>query len=131
MTRPRAPRSLWTGSIAFGLVNIPVRVYSAVHEHKARFHLVHEADHGPIGYEKICELEGKPVPDDEIVKAYEVSKGKPVHLTDEDFAALRVEGARTIELEDFVPYEQIDPTFFAHTYLVGPGEGPSTPTRCS
>jgi DNA end-binding protein Ku len=123
MARPRTGRSLWTGSIAFGLVNIPVRVYSAVHEHKARFHLVHEPDDGPIGYEKVCKLEGKPVPGDEIVKAYEVTKGKLVHLTDEDFEAVQVEGSRTIELEDFVPYEQIDPTFFAHTYLVGPGEG--------
>jgi len=123
MARPRAPRSLWTGSIAFGLVNIPVRVYSAVHEHKARFHLVHDKDDGQIGYEKVCKLEDKPVPSEEIVKAYEVSKGKLVHLTDQDFEALQVEGARTIELEDFVPYEQIDPTFFAHTYLVGPAEG--------
>ena len=123
MPRQRAPRSLWTGAISFGLVNVPVRVYTAVHPHKLRFHLVHEADDGPIGYEKVCKLEGKPVPDDEIVKAYEVSKGKLVHVEDEDFEAARVEGARTIELEDFVPYDEIDPTFFAHTYLVGPQDG--------
>jgi DNA end-binding protein Ku len=124
MPRQRAPRSLWTGAISFGLVNVPVRVYTAVHEHRLRFHLVHEADDGPIGYEKVCKLEDKPVPDDEIVKAFEVSKGKLVHLSDEDFEAAQVEGsARTFELEDFVPYEQIDPTFFAHTYLVGPQDG--------
>src|SRR5947209_3672783 len=117
------PRSLWTGSISFGLVNVPVRLYSAVHEHKLQFHLVHEKDDGPIGYEKVCKLEGKPVPDDEIVKAYEVTKGKVVHVEDEDFEAVQVEGARTIELEDFVPYDQIDPTFFSHTYLVGPQDG--------
>jgi Ku protein len=122
--RGRQPRSLWTGAISFGLVNVPVRVYTAVHEHKLRFHLVHAKDDGPIGYEKVCKLEDKPVPDDEIVKAFEVSKGKLVHLEDEDFEAAQVEsGARTIELEDFVPYEQIDPTFFAHTYLVGPQDG--------
>jgi DNA end-binding protein Ku len=124
MPRGRGPRSLWTGSISFGLVNVPVKVYTAVHEHKLRFHLVHEADDGPIGYEKICKVENKPVPDDEIVKAFEVAKGKLVHLDDEDFEAAQVEaGARALELEDFVPYEQIDPTFFAHTYLVGPQEG--------
>jgi DNA end-binding protein Ku len=118
-----AARALWSGSISFGLVNVPVRIYSAVHEHKLQFHLVHEADEGPIGYEKICKLEDKPVPNDEIVKAFEYQKGKLVHLTDEDFEAVQVEGQRTIDLEDFVPYEEIDPTFFAHTYLVGPQEG--------
>jgi DNA end-binding protein Ku len=117
------PRSLWSGSITFGLVNVPVRVYSAVHEHKLQFHLVHEKDDGPIGYEKVCKLEDKPVSNDEIVKAFEYKKGELVHLTDEDFKAVQVEGQRTIELEDFVPYDDIDPTFFAHTYLVAPGDG--------
>ena len=122
--RRKQPRSLWTGAVSFGLVNVPVRVYTAVHEHKLRFHLVHAKDDGPIGYEKVCKLEDKPVPDGEIVKAFEVSKGKLVHLEDEDFEAAQIEGgARTIELEDFVPYDQIDPTFFAHTYLVGPQDG--------
>src|SRR5919198_326690 len=128
MARKRnGPRSLWSGSISFGLVNVPVRVFSAVHEHKLRFHLVHEKDDGPIGYEKICKLEEKPVSNDEIVKAYEYKKGELVHLTDEDFEAVQVEGQHTIDLEDFVPYEQIDPTFFAHTYLVGPQDGAERP----
>jgi DNA end-binding protein Ku len=118
-----APRALWTGSIIFGLVNVPVRVYTAVHEHRLQFQLVHEKDDGPIGYEKFCKLEGKPVDNSEIVKAYEYKKGELVHLTDEDFESVQVEGQHTIELEDFVPYEDIDPTFFAHTYLVGPQEG--------
>jgi DNA end-binding protein Ku len=118
-----APRALWTGSINFGLVNVPVRLYSAVREHKLHFQLVHEKDEGPIGYEKICKLEGKSVPDDEIVKAFEYTKGKLVHLTDEDFAAVQVEGRHTIDLEDFVPYDEIDPTYFAHTYLIGPQDG--------
>ena len=122
-----AARALWTGSISFGLVNLPVRVFSAVHDHKLQFHLVHERDDGPIGYEKICKLEDKPVESDEIVKAFEYTKGKLVHLTDEDFEAVQVEGQHTIELEDFVPYEEIDPTFFAHTYLVGPQDGAEKP----
>ncbi len=119
-TQPRGPRSIWTGSITFGLVNVPVRVFTAVHEHKLSFHLVHEKDDGPIGYQKICKTEDKPVPDDEIVKVFEYEKGEFVEMTDEDFEAAQVEGQHTIDLEDFVPYEQIDPTFFQHTYLVAP-----------
>lgn len=118
-----APRALWTGSITFGLVNVPVRIYSAVHEHKLDFHLVHANDDSPIGYQKICKVEEKPVPNDEIVKAYEFKKGEFVQLTDEDFAAVQVEGQHTIDLQDFVPYEDIDPAYFAHTYLVGPQDG--------
>jgi DNA end-binding protein Ku len=118
-----APRALWTGSIMFGLVNVPVRLYSAVHEHKLSFRLLHDKDDGPIGYEKVCKLEGEPVSNDEIVKAYEYEKGEYVHLTDEDFEAVQVEGVHTMELEDFVSYDEIDPVFFAHTYLVGPQEG--------
>jgi len=125
--KTRTPRSLWTGSISFGLVNVPVRIFSAVHEHKLHFHLIHAKDDSPIGYEKICKLEEKPVANDEIVKAFEYSKGEFVQLTDEDFEAVQVEGQRTIDLEDFVPYEQIDPVFFAHTYLVGPQEGAERP----
>jgi DNA end-binding protein Ku len=118
-----APRALWTGNVTFGLVNVPVRIYSAVHEHKLQFHLVHEKDDSPIGYQKICKVEDKPVSNDEIVKAYEFKKGEFVQLTDEDFEAVQVEGQHTIDLQDFVPYEDIDPVFFAHSYLVGPQDG--------
>jgi DNA end-binding protein Ku len=117
------PRALWTGSITFGLVNVPVRLFSAVSEHKLHFRLVHEPDESPIGYQKICKLEGKPVPDKEIVKAFEYRKGELVHMDDEDFEAARVEGYRTIDITDFVPYEQIDPIYFAHTYYVAPQDG--------
>ena len=121
-----APRPIWSGAIAFGLVNVPVRMFTAVHEHKLQFHLVHEKDDGPIGYQKVCKLEGKPVDSDEIVKAYEIQPGKLVHVTDQDFEAVQVEGHRVIELEDFVPYDDIDPTFFAHAYLVGPADAGET-----
>jgi DNA end-binding protein Ku len=116
-------RSIWSGSISFGLVNVPVRLYSAVQEHKLRFHFVHEKDSSPIGYEKICKKEGKPVPDDEIVKAFEFEKGEYVFMEDEDFKAARVEGYKSIDIVDFVPYEDIDPIYFAHTYYVGPDRG--------
>lgn len=120
-------RAVWTGSIAFGLVSIPVRVYSAVHEHRVRFHLRHRPDGGSVGYQKVCKLEGEPVPDGEIVKVYEHEDGEYVELTEEDFAAVRAEGTRTIDLEDFVPYDEIDPSFFARSYLVGPQEGAERP----
>jgi DNA end-binding protein Ku len=117
------PRSIWSGSISFGLVNVPVRLYSAVQEHKLRFHFVHEKDSSPIGYEKVCKKEGKPVPDDEIVKAFEFEKGEYVFMEEEDFKAAKVEGYKTIDIVDFVPYEDIDPIYFAHTYYVGPDRG--------
>jgi DNA end-binding protein Ku len=117
------PRALWTGSVTFGLVNVPVRLFSAVSEHKLHFRLVHEPDESPIGYQKICKLEEKPVPDSEIVKAFEYRKGEYVHMDDEDFEAARVEGYRTIDITDFVPSDQIDPIYFAHTYYVAPQDG--------
>jgi DNA end-binding protein Ku len=117
------PRSIWSGSISFGLVNVPVRLYSAVQEHKLRFHFVHEKDSSPIGYEKICKKEGKPVPDDEIVKAFEFQKGEYVFMDEEDFKAAKVEGYKAIDIVDFVPYEDIDPIFFASTYYIGPDRG--------
>jgi DNA end-binding protein Ku len=117
------PRAIWTGSISFGLVNVPVRMYSAVSEHDVHFHLLHEKDDSRIGYEKICKEEGKPVPDDEIQKAYEFAPGEYVYVTDEDLAAAEGETYRTIELEDFVPYEEIDPIYFERTYYLGPAAG--------
>lgn len=117
------PRAIWTGTISFGLVNVPVRMVSAVQENDLRFHLVHAKDGSRIGYEKICKVEERPVPDDEIVKAFEIEKGEYVYMADEDFEAARVEGLRTIEIEDFVPYDQIDPIFFEKTYYLAPQEG--------
>ena len=117
------PRSLWSGSISFGLVNVPVRLYSAVQEHKLQFHFVHEKDSSPIGYEKICKKEDKPVPDDEIVKAFEFEKGEYVFMDEQDFEAAKVEGYKTIDIVDFVAYEDIDPIYFAKAYYVGPDRG--------
>jgi len=114
------PRAIWTGSISFGLVNVPVRMYSAIDEHDLHFHFIHEPDESRIGYQKICKAEGKPVDDDEIVKAFEFEPDEYVVLTDEDFAAVKTEGVRTIDIHDFVPYEEIDPIYFERTYYLGP-----------
>jgi DNA end-binding protein Ku len=117
------PRAIWTGTISFGLVNVPVRMYSAIDESDLHFHLVHEPDGGRIGYQKVCKAENEPVPDDEIVKAFELKKDELVVLTDEDFAATKSEGVKTIEISDFVPYEEIDPIYFERTYYLGPQDG--------
>ena len=117
------PRAIWTGTISFGLVNVPVRMYSAIEEADVHFHLVHEPDGGRIGYQKVCKAENEPVPDDEIVKAFEAKKDELVILTDEDFAAVKVEGVKTIEISAFVPYEEIDPIYFERTYYLGPQDG--------
>ncbi|HET7857029.1 MAG TPA: Ku protein, partial [Gaiellaceae bacterium] len=99
---------------------MPVRMYSAVHEHNLHFNYLHTKDDSPIGYEKYCKKENKPVPDDEIGKAFEVSKDKYVYLDKNDLEAAKVEGYRTSELTDFVPYEEIDPIYFEKTYYLGP-----------
>jgi DNA end-binding protein Ku len=116
------PRAIWTGSISFGLVNVPVRMYSATEEKDLHFNYVHEPDGSRIGYQKFCKEEERPVPDEEIVKAFEIEKGEWVYMTDEDFEAAAPEAHRTIDIRDFVPYEDIDPIYFERTYLLGPQE---------
>jgi DNA end-binding protein Ku len=117
------PRAIWSGAISFGLVNVPVRMYSAIDEHDLHFHYLHVKDDSRIGYEKICKKEGKPVADDEIVKGFEYEKGEYVYMTEEDFDAAEAEGFKTIDIRDFVPYDDIDPIYFEKTYYLGPAEG--------
>ena len=117
------PRAIWSGSISFGLVNVPVKMYSAIDEHDLVLHLVHEKDGSPIGYRKVCKKEGEEVPADEIVKAYEASDGELVYLTDADFRAAEEDTYRTIEILDFVPHDEIDSIVFQRTYYLGPAEG--------
>jgi DNA end-binding protein Ku len=116
-------RAIWSGSISFGLVTVPIRMQSAVAEHDLHFHYVHAPDSSRIGYEKICKSEGKPVPDDEIVKAFEWEKGEYVYLSDEDFEAAKVDGVRTMDIDAFVDYDAIDPIYFERTYYLEPQEG--------
>ena len=121
------PRALWSGSISFGLVNVPVRMYSAIDEQDVRFHLLHAKDNARIGYEKVCKKDGKPVPDDEIVKGYEVSEGEYVHVTDEDLEAAAGESFKTIDIQDFVDVDDVDPILFERTSYLGPAEGAEKP----
>jgi DNA end-binding protein Ku len=120
-------RAIWTGSISFGLVNAPVRMYAAVSEQNLRFNLIHEKDGGRIGYQKICKLEDKPVPNEEIVKAYQVEDDEFIYLEDEDFEAAAPEAYKTITVQDFVPADQIDPIYFERTYYLGPADKAGEP----
>jgi DNA end-binding protein Ku len=121
------PRAVWTGSISFGLVNAPVRMYAAISEQNVKFNLIHEKDGGRIGYQKICKLEDKTVPNDEIVKAYQVDEDEFVYLHDEDFEAAAPESYKTITIHDFVPSSQIDPIYFERTYYLGPADKSGEP----
>jgi DNA end-binding protein Ku len=117
------PRAIWSGTISFGLVTIPVRMFSAVSEHKLHFNLLHRKDESPIGYEKVCKQEGKPVSDDEIVKAFEIEKGEFVYVEDEDFEAAQAEGGHAFEISQFVAVEEIDPIYFERSYYLAPQDG--------
>ena len=117
------PRAIWFGSVLFGLVSVPVRMFSAIDEKDVYFHLFYRKDDSRIGYEKVCKKEDKAVPDDEIGTAYEISKGKYVYLEDDDFEAAASKGYRTFDLADFVPLDEIDPMVFERTYYLGPAEG--------
>jgi DNA end-binding protein Ku len=121
------PRAIWSGSISFGLVNVPVKMYSAIQEQDVHFHLLHEKDDSRIGYDKVCKKEGKSVPDDEIVKGYEISEGKYVYVTDEDLEAAAGESFRTIDIQDFVHVDEVDPIYFERTSYLGPAEGAEKP----
>jgi DNA end-binding protein Ku len=99
-------------------------MYSAIQEHTLHFNLLHQKDDSRIGYEKVCKKEGKPVPDKEIVRAFEYEKGEFVVMTDEDFEAAAVEhGLKTIDIREFVPYDEVDPILFRRTYYLGPQDG--------
>ena len=115
-------KTMWRGAISFGLVSIPVRVYTATEEKTLRFNQLHEKDHGRIKYQRVCSKDGKEVPFDEIVKGYEYEKDSYVILTDEDFEKVPVESTRTIDIAQFVERSEIDPIYYKKTYYLGPEE---------
>src|SRR6187551_3775631 len=106
-------------------------MYSAIDEQDVRFHLLHEKDDSRIGYEKICKEEGKPVPDDEIARGYEVSEGEYVYVTDEDLEAAAGETYRTIDIQDFVPWRKSIRSSSSARATSGPRRAARRRTRCS
>lgn len=113
-------RAMWKGAVSFGLVNVPVRMYTATSSHDVSFHQVHRADGGRIRYKRTCDACGEEVGYDEIAKGYEAPDGQLVILTDEDLADLPVTASREIEVERFVPAEQIDPMLLEKSYYLEP-----------
>ena len=116
-------RAMWKGSIAFGLVNIPIELYSAVRDHRPRFRLLHAKDEAPVKYERVCQTEGKPVAWEDLVKGYEYAKGQFVVLTKDDFKTAAVEKTKTIDILDFVDPKDVDERFFETPYYLQPGKG--------
>jgi DNA end-binding protein Ku len=116
-------RALWKGSLAFGLVNIPVELHTAVRDHRPRFRMLHAKDKSPIQFTRVCAREGKPVAWEDLVKGFEYSKGHFVVLTKEDFDAAAVEKTRTVDILDFVEAEEIDDRFFETPYYLVPSKG--------
>ena len=119
------PRPVWKGAITFGLVTIPVGLYSAIErQSELSFRLLHDKDESPVEYKRFCQTEDVEVPWSEIVKGYEFEKGQFVVISDADFAKARVPGTDTFEVRDFVPTGDIGPLYFDQPYYVAPtGKG--------
>src|SRR5918911_1879851 len=120
----RPMQTIWKGAISFGLVSIPIRVYSATDEHGVSFRQVHAEDGGRIRYRRICEVDGQEVPYSDIAKGYELPGGEIVVLSDEDFEKLPLRSTKAIDVLQFVPTEQIDAIQTGRSYyLAADGAG--------
>ncbi len=116
-------RAIWSGALSFGLVNIPVKLYSASVEREIKLHFLHKEDLSPIHYARVCAAEEKEVPYEDIVKGYDYGGGNYVILTDQDFQKANVHAAKTIEILDFAAQKQIDPVFYEKPYFLEPEKG--------
>jgi DNA end-binding protein Ku len=116
-------RAIWKGSISFGLVNIPIALYPATRREEFKFRLLRKSDLSPVNYKRVAEKDGREVPWDQIVKGYEYDKGKYVVLKDEDFQRVDVEATQTVDIQDFVELDEIDPIFFYKPYYLEPQKG--------
>jgi DNA end-binding protein Ku len=116
-------RAIWKGSISFGLVNIPIALYPATRREEVKFRLLRKNDLSPVNYKRVAEKDGREVPWDQIVKGYEYEKGKYVVLKDEDFQRVDLEATQTVDIQDFVEQDEIDPIFFYKPYYLEPQKG--------
>lgn len=120
-------RAIWKGAVSFGLVNVPVRLYSATENHDVQFRQVHREDGGRIKYQRVCSVDGELVAYDDIAKGYETEDGQMVVLTDEDFADLPSRTSKEISVEKFVPSDQIDPMLLDKSYFLEPDKSAVKP----
>src|ERR1044071_4520174 len=116
-------RAIWKGSISFGLVNIPIALYAATRREELKFRLLRKGDLSPVNYKRVAEKDGREVPWDQIVKGYEYEKGKYVVLREEDFQRVDLEATQTVDIQDFVDVEEIDPMYFYKPYYLEPQKG--------
>ncbi len=116
-------RAIWKGSISFGLVNIPIALYPATRKEDLKFRLLRASDHSPVNYKRVAEKDGKEVPWGEIVKGYEYEKGKFVVLGEKDFQRVDLEATQTVDIQDFVDLDEIDPMYFHKPYYLEPQKG--------
>ncbi|HEX7624947.1 MAG TPA: Ku protein [Anaeromyxobacteraceae bacterium] len=117
------PRAIWSGSISFGLVNVPVKLFSAVSQKEVHFNMLHDKDGARINLKRFCSAEEVEVPFEHVVKGYEVSKGRFVTVTPAELEGVDPKGARTIDIQDFVGLAEIDPIYYDHTYYLTPDRG--------
>ncbi len=120
-------RAIWKGAVSFGLVNVPVRLYSATENHDVHFRQVHVSDGGRIRYKRFCSIDGEEVSYDDIAKGYETEDGEMVVLTDEDMSGLPVRSSKEISVEKFVPQDQIDPMLLDKSYYLEPDKSAQKP----
>jgi DNA end-binding protein Ku len=113
-------RAIWKGAVSFGLVSVPVKLYSATESHDVSFRQVHAKDGGRIKYQRVCSIDGEEVPYSDIAKGYETEDGEMVILTEDDMANLPMTSSREIAVEKFVPSDQIDPLLFEKSYYLEP-----------
>jgi DNA end-binding protein Ku len=113
---------MWSGSISFGLVNVPVKLFVAVREQRVHFHMLHDQDHARLQRKMVCSADGKEVHPEHIVKGYQIGPDRYVIVSDEELEALAPKAGRTIEIHDFVDIEEIDPLFYDRPYYLAPGE---------
>lgn len=116
-------RAIWKGSISFGLVNIPIALYPATRKEELKFRLLRKKDLSPVNYKRVAAKDGREVPWDEIVKGYEYEKGKFVVLSDKDFQRVDLEATQTVDIQDFVDLDEIDPMYFYKPYYLEPQKG--------
>jgi DNA end-binding protein Ku len=122
-------RPIWSGAISFGLVSIPVRMYTATESKELKFHFLHKKDLSPIGYDKVRKDTGEHVDSDDIVRGFEIEKGRFVPLEDDDLDRLDIELTHAIDICDFVDLEEIDPIYFRKAYFLLPDKGAEKPYR--
>jgi DNA end-binding protein Ku len=117
------PRAIWSGAISFGLVNVPIKLFTATSQKDVRFHQLHDKDGARIQQKRVCSKDGEEIANEHIVKGYEVSRDKYVVITPEELDALDPKASRTIDILDFVDLDEIDPVYFDATYYMVPEKG--------